>query len=67
MISGSEVKASCPMWFQGLEKVGNIFHAVIGSHMAWDTMLGKDVEKRVVQLLRCDGMVSRNEGDCLEI
>ena len=55
MISGGEVKLH-------VQKVGNEFHAVIGSDMAWDTMLGKDMEnEELCKLLRCDGIMSRNE------
>ena len=43
MISGSEVKLHVQCSSKGLEEVGYKFHTVIGSDMAWDTMLGKDM------------------------
>ena len=44
MVSGSEVKFHVQCGSEGLEEVGNEFRAAVGSDMAGDTMLGKDME-----------------------
>src|SRR5882672_7081857 len=62
MIPRSEVKLHVQCGSEGSEKVGNKFHAVIGSDVAWDTILGKDVEnEELCKLLRHDGIMSWNE------
>jgi len=43
MISGSEVKLHVQCSSEGPEEVGYEFHTMIGSDVAWDTMLGKEV------------------------
>jgi len=44
MISGSEMKFHVQCGSEGLEEVGYKFHAAIGSDVAWNAMLGEDVE-----------------------
>src|SRR5882724_1043163 len=43
MISRSEVKLHVQCSSKGPEEVGHEFRTTIGSDMAWDTMLGKDM------------------------
>jgi len=43
MISGSEVKLHVKCSSKGLEEVGYEFHTAIGSDVARDTVLGKDM------------------------
>ena len=44
MISGSEMKFHVQCGSEGPEEVGNKFRATIGGDVAWNTMLGEDVE-----------------------
>ena len=61
MIPRSEVKLHVQCGSKGLEEVGYKFHSTIGSDVAWDTMLGKDVEnEELCKLLRHDGIMSQN-------
>ena len=42
--------------------MGYKFGSTIGGDMAWDTMLGKDMEnEELCKLLRCDGIMSQDE------
>ena len=43
MIYRSEVKLHVQCSFKGLEKVGYKINTMVGSDMAWNTMLGEDV------------------------
>src|SRR5882724_11068917 len=51
MISRSEMKFHVQCSSKGLVKVGYEFCTTIGSDVAWDTMLGRSVEQRVVQVV----------------
>jgi len=43
------------------EEVGNEFSSMIGGDLAWDTVLGEDVEKKeLCEMWRCDGVISRD-------
>ena len=45
-----------------VEEMGNKFRSVIGSDVAWNSMLGEDMKhKELCKLLRHDCVVSRNE------
>jgi len=45
-----------------MEKMGDEFGATVRGNMAWDTMLGKDMEnEKLCQLQGCDSIVSWDE------
>jgi len=52
MISGSEVKLHVQCSSEGMEEVGYEFRTTIGSDMARDTVLGKDVKNKELCKLR---------------
>ena len=52
MISRSEVKLHVQCSSESMEEVGYEFHTAIGSDMARDTVLGKDVENEELCKLR---------------
>ena len=46
--------------------MGDEFRSVIGSDMAWNSMLGEDVKnEELCKLLRCDCVMSWNEESLL--
>ena len=62
MIAGSEMQLHVQSDSEGLEEMGDKFRSVIGSDMAWDSVLGEDVKnEELCKLLRCDHIMCRNE------
>jgi len=62
MISGSEVKLHIQSSPERPEEMGNKFHAAVGGDVAWDTMLGEDVNnEELCKLLGHDGIIGWDE------
>jgi len=62
VISGSEVKLHVQCSSEGMEEMGYEFCTMIGSDMAGDTMLGKDVEdEQLCKLWGHHGILSQDE------
>ena len=62
VISRSEVESHVLCGAEGPEEVGHKWGSTIRGYMAWDTILGEDVEnEELYKLLRHDGMVSWDE------
>ena len=66
MISGSEMQLHVQCDSEWVEEMGNEFGSVIGSNVAWDSVLGEDMKnKELCKLLRRNHVVSRNEESLL--
>ena len=62
VISRSEVESHVQCSCEGLEEVGHEFSSMIEGDVAWNTMLGEDMEnKELCELWRDDGIVSQDE------
>jgi len=47
---------------EGMEEMGHKFGSMVGGDVAWNTMLGEDMEdKELCKLQRCDGIVSQDD------
>ena len=66
MITGSEMQLHIQSDSERAEEMGNESGSVIGSDVAWNSMLGEDMKnKELCKLLRRDGVMSWNEESLL--
>jgi len=62
VISRSEMKPHVKCSPEGMEEMGHKFGSMVRGDVAWNTMLGEDVEdKELCEMWRCDGIVSWDE------
>ena len=66
MITGSEMQFHIQSDSERVEEMGDKFGSMVGSDVAWDSMLGEDMKtEELCKLLRCDHVVSWNEESLL--
>ena len=66
MITGSEMQFHVQGDSKRVEEMGNEFGSVVGSDVAWTSVLGEDMKnEELCKLLRRNHVVSRNENSLL--
>ena len=66
MITGSEMQFHIQRDSERVEEMRDEFGSMVGSDVAWNSMLGDDVKnEELCKLLRCDHVMSRNEESLL--
>ena len=66
MITGSEMQFHVQSDSERVEEMGNKFGSAVASDVAWNSVLGEDMNnEELCKLVRCNRVVSQNEKSLL--